>query len=170
MINDPVYKHFLELSWRRKLNAVEEEELRAWLIAHPEAQAAWEMETGLNEVLGMMPDAAVLSNFNARVMQGIEQEEASEKRRAARRRIAWWRKIIPRVALAVAVVGVGIFSYQQYRLAERREQARQAEVVQSFIAISKVPFLSDPETLEDFDTIRLGPGLVADERLLTLLQ
>jgi len=170
MTNDPVYKYFLELSWRRKLNAAEEEELRAWLITHPEAQAEWEMELGLNDVLATIPDAAVPSNFNARVMQGIEQEESFEKRRVVRHRIAWWQKILPRVALGVLVAGAGIFSYQKYRLAMINEEATQAEVVQGFITVSKVPFLSDPETLEDFDTIRLGPGLVADERLLTLLQ
>ena len=170
MITDPVYKHFLELSWRRKLNSVEEQELRAWLATNPEAQAEWELETGLNDVLGMAPDVIVPSNFTARVMQGIEREKTAENRRIGRRRIVWWRRIVPRVALGAGVIAAGLFSYQQYRVAGLREQATQREVVQGFITISKVPFLPDPETLKDFDTIWLGNGLVADEKLLTLLQ
>src|SRR6187397_1856684 len=114
MINDPVYKHFLELSWRRKLSPAEEEELRAFLAANPGAQTEWEIEMGLNEVLGMCPDVLVPRNFTARVMQGIEQEQMSERRGAGRRRTAWWRRILPRVALGLGMIAVGVFSWQQF--------------------------------------------------------
>ncbi len=170
MINDPVYKRFLELSWRRKLNSAEEEQFSIWLEAHPEAQAEWEKEMGLSDLLGVAPAPLVSSNFNARVLQGIEQQQAADRRRAGQQRTAWWKRIVPRAALALGVATAGILTYQHHRLEVLREQARQAQVVQDFIAISKVPFLPDPEILEDFDTIRLAPNLVADERLLTLLQ
>jgi hypothetical protein len=170
MINDPVYKHFLELSWRRKLTSAEEEELRTWLESHPEAQEEWEAETGLNDMLGMMPDTAVPSNFHARVMQGIEQETAADRRHLTRQRRAWWQRMLRRIALASGVMVTGLLAYQHFHAVQLREKAKQAEVAQGFITVSKVPFLPDPETLEDFDTIRLGSGLIADEKLLTLLQ
>ena len=42
MSSDPIYDQLRELSWRRKLTGAEEARLRAWLAAHPEAQADWE--------------------------------------------------------------------------------------------------------------------------------
>ena len=61
MTNDPLYHRLRELSWRRKLTDSEEAELRAWLAAHPEAQAGWEVEAELNQALGRLPDAPVSS-------------------------------------------------------------------------------------------------------------
>ena len=61
MTNDPIYNHLRELSWRRKLTAAEEAELRAWLAAHPEAQVDWEVEAGLNAALGALQDVPVVS-------------------------------------------------------------------------------------------------------------
>lgn len=175
-MNDPVYKHFLELSWRRTLTVAEEEELRVWLEAHPEAKGAWEAESGLNDALRSLTEPVVSSNFTARVLQGIERETSSEHRQTESRRTQWWRRFVPRTALAVAVAVAGFFSYQQYHAGQLREKAaqaekaRQAEVVKSFVTVSKVPSMPDPEVLEDFDTIRLLSPLLADEKLLTLLQ
>ncbi len=81
MSNDPTYNRLRELSWRRKLTGAEEAELRAWLAAHPDAQADWEAEAGLNAALGRLPDAPVPSNFTARVLQAVEREAAAELRR-----------------------------------------------------------------------------------------
>jgi hypothetical protein len=39
MNQDPVYNRLRELSWRRPLTENEQAELRAWVAAHPEAQA-----------------------------------------------------------------------------------------------------------------------------------
>src|SRR5882724_13636661 len=101
MMNDPVYKHFLELSWRRKLTLAEEVELRAWLDSHPGAHAAWEAETGLNDVLGLLPEASVSSNFTARVMQEVEREKKAAQRRHTRRwPSVWWRPWGIKIALA----------------------------------------------------------------------
>jgi anti-sigma factor RsiW len=169
MKNHPFYKHFLEISWRRTLTPTEEEELLAWLEAHPEAKSAWEAENGLNDALEALTNPVVPSNFNARVLQAIERERSSEQRQTGRG-IEWWRRFVPKTALAVAVAVAGFFSYQQYRSAQLQEKARQAEMVKSFVTVSKVPSLPDPEVLEDFDTIRLLSPLLADEKLLTLLQ
>jgi len=169
-MNDPVYKHFLELSWRRTLTLAEEEELRSWLEAHPEAKGAWEAESGLNDALRSSTEPVVSSNFTARVLQRIERETSSEHRQTERRRIEWWRRLIPKTALAVALAVVGLFSYEQFQTARLRERARQAEVVKSFVTVSKVPSLPDPEILEDFETIRRLSPVFADEKLLSLLQ
>ena len=69
--------------------------MRAWLAAHPEAQADWEAEAGLSEALGQLPDAPVPSNFTARVLQSVERESAAERRRRSRKWQLW-----PQLALA----------------------------------------------------------------------
>ena len=167
-MNHPVYRHFLELSWRRALTLAEEEQLRVWLEAHPEAKAAWETESGLNDAFKCLTDPVVPSNFNARVMQGIRT--SSENRRSGRHRMEWWRRFVPKTALAIAVAAASLFSYEQFRAARLREKARQAEVIKSFVTVSKVPSLPDPEILEDFDTIRFISPPLPDEKLLSLLK
>src|SRR5467141_2237318 len=123
MMNDPVYTHFLELSWRRKLTSAEEIELRAWLESHPGAQAAWEAETALSDALGLLPETPVPSNFTARVMHGVERDKSAASRRATRQRAKWWRRFIPKVALAALLAAAGIFSYAQFHAAQVRAEA-----------------------------------------------
>jgi anti-sigma factor RsiW len=168
MTNDPVLKRFLEISWRRKLNSAEETELRAWLEAHPESSADWEMEAGMSDALRSLSDVHVPTNFNARVMQEIERGEALKTRHGQTH--PWWRRLIPRLAVGAVVLAAGVFSYEQVHHARVRETARKAEVVENFVSVSKKVELLEPETLENFDTIRQGADLVADEKLLTLLQ
>jgi len=167
MMNDSVYDHLRELSWRRKLTTSEELQLRAWLVAHPEAQADWEAEAGLNEVLGCLPDAPVASNFTARVLQAVQHEQAVDLRQRQRRRSAWWwRRLAPKVALAGIVAAAGFFSYQQVHKARLR-----AEVKSSLATVSEMPPWPSPEILQNFDAIRaLSPPPAADEQLLALLQ
>ena len=76
MTNDPIFERWRERSWRRKLTSAEQAELRAWLAAHPEAQAEWEAEMALNDVLDQLPDAPVASNFTARAVAAVEREKA----------------------------------------------------------------------------------------------
>src|SRR5436190_847578 len=77
---DPVYKRLRELSWRRPLTESEQAELRAWLAAHPEAQAGWEVEKQLSAMLQQLSGAPVPSNFTARVLQAVGQETAAAGR------------------------------------------------------------------------------------------
>ena len=174
MTNDPVYKHFVELSWRRKLSPADEVELSAWLQSHPEAQAAWESEAGLNDVLDLLPEAPLANNFSARVMQQVEREKAAQLRHTRRGQLAWWRRWIPRIALTIVVAAAGALSYVHFhgaRIHAEMDAARvRAEVVQGLGTISQVPSLPAPDILEDFDTIRLLSPWLADEKLLTLLQ
>jgi hypothetical protein len=67
--------------------------------------------------------------------------------------------------VALAVVGLGLFTYQQ------RETTRRATLAKSLTTITDVQSLPSPQTLADYETIRrLSPVPVADEELLALLQ
>ena len=94
-MSDSLYDKLRETGWRRKLTASEEAELRAWLAAHPESRADWQVEAVLNESLGRLPDAPVPSNFTARVLQAVQRESVSSRRRG----LAWrwsWRSLLPK--------------------------------------------------------------------------
>src|SRR5207247_5047623 len=125
----------------------EELELRAWLAAHPDAQSDWEAEAGLNEVLGLMPEAAVSSNFTSRVLQTIQQEEISKLRRERGPRLAWWRRLTAKIALAGTIVlAAAVFSYHHFQAARMQAEARaraeaqaRAEMAQGLVAVSRAP-------------------------------
>ena len=159
---DPVYRRLRESSWRRPLTESEQAELRAWLAAHPETQAEWEVETNLSAILQQLPDAPVPSNFTARVLQVVEREATGAARRPGFRWARRWRVFLPRAAAAAVLMGVGWFAYHRHTL------SREAEVVGIVAAVREVP---RPELLEDFEAIRrLGPTPGPDEELLALLQ
>src|SRR5438552_8108269 len=123
-MNDPVYDHLRDLSWRRKLTPSEESQLLAWLAAHPEAQADWEDEARLNEALASLPGASVASNFTNRVLQAVKREEAAELRLRGRSRVAWWRRLVTRAALAGLVGATVIVSYRQLHEANLRAEVK----------------------------------------------
>ena len=166
MTNDPLYDQLRESSWRGRLTAAEEADLRAWLTAHPEAQADWEAEAGLNDALARLPDAPVPSNFTARVLQAVEREAAAEsRRRGARWRGGWLVRWLPRAAVAAVVVAAGLVSYHQ------ASYTRRAKLAESVAVVLNVSSLPSPEVLKDFDAIRaLNPTPTADEGLLAALQ
>ena len=166
MTNDPIYNHLRELSWRRKLSAAEEDELRAWLATHPEARADWQAETRLNASLSRLPNVSVPSNFTARVLQAVEREAVADLRRPQGKWLAWLRlRWLPKAALAAIVVGAGLLSYHQVQAAHRKQ------MVESVAAVSAVSSLPGPDILKDFDAIRaLSPAPVCDEQLLLVLQ
>ncbi len=166
MTNDPIYNHLRELSWRRKLTPAEEAQLRAWLAAHPDAQADWEADAGLNAALGALPDTPVPSNFTARVLQAVEREAAAGQRRSGWNWPAWPRlRWLSRVALTASVVSAGVVSCLVIQDAQRKR------LVDSVVAVSAVTSLPGPEVLKDFDAIRASnPTPHPDEQLLTALQ
>ena len=167
MTNDPLYHRFRELSWRRELTAAEESELRTWLAAHPDAQADWEVEAGLSEALGRLPDVPVASNFTARVLQAVERESLAGSHQPAsiRRRWHWRLRWLPRAAVAAVVLAAGLVSYHHVRVVERKR------LLSSVALVSDVSSLPSPKILEDFDAIRAVPATPpADEQLLALLK
>ena len=166
MTNDPIYNQLRELSWRRKLTDAEEAQLRAWLVACPEAQADWDAEDSLNAALGRLPDVPVPSNFTARVLQAVERKAAVELRQGEGN-WQFWRRLrwLPRVAFAAVVLGTGVVSYRQL------QAARFAEYAHSVAAVSKVSSVPSPEVLKDFDAIRASNSFpLPDEQLLAALK
>ncbi len=167
MSSNPIYTRLRELSWRRSLNPVEEAELRAWLAAHPEAQADWQSEAALNAGLQALPQAPVPSNFTARVLQAVERESAAEVSRSAGKWRGWLRLLrwLPKPALAAMLVGAGLLAYQQVQSVQRKKLA------ESVAAVSAISSLPSPEILRDFDAIRAASRTPApDEQLLALLE
>jgi negative regulator of sigma E activity len=166
MNNDPLYDRLRQSSWRRKLTAAEQAEMRVWLEAHPEAQAEWEAEAGLNDAMGRLRDVPVPSNFAARVLQAAEREEARGQRR--QRSTRFWQgfsRWLPRTAIAALVVGVAVVGYRY------SENGRRQQMAASVATISHVASLPSPDILEDFDAIRAMPPTPApDEQLLTLFE
>jgi negative regulator of sigma E activity len=146
-----------EKLWRRPLPPSE----RAALRAQPEL----ELEASLTDALARLPNAPVPSNFTARVMDAIDLEDLKSTRSSGRR---WnWHALLPRFAVATAVllfVGLGL---QQHGASQRR-----ADIVRTLSAVANttasVPSL---DALENLDAIRrMGQSAPADTELLAALQ
>jgi anti-sigma factor RsiW len=165
-----------EKSWRRKLTAAEEAELRAWLAAHPEAHADWEADMRLTEAMRQLPDAPVPSNFTSRVLQEIRRDSSEEQSHPS-----LWRWLLrswqPRIAVVAAVALAGLLTYQEqlYVAATRKQQTQEqmarAQVAQDVKVVADVRSLPSPDILQNFDTIRklsTTPG--PDPELIALLK
>ena len=161
-MNDPQYNQWQEAGWRRALSPRDEAELRAWLEMHPDARADWALENGLNEALRAIPDAPVSSNFTARVVDAVARDGA----RAHRAGWRWsWRSLLPKAAVASAVLAVGGFSWHHHEATQRAEQAHY------IAAVSQMAALPDPEVLQDFDAIqKMSQSQTPDEELLALMR
>jgi anti-sigma factor RsiW len=152
-----------ELSWRRKLTETEAAELRARLAADPGARADWEVESALNAALDRLPEAPVPSNFTARVMQAVEREAARPR--------AWswnwnWHELVPRVAVATAVLLIGGLALHQNAVHSQR-----VALVKSVALVAGNQPVPSPEALENFDAIRrMSRPQHADDELLALMQ
>jgi hypothetical protein len=165
MGTDPFYEKLREISWRRKLNSAEERELREWLAAHPEVQDTLELETGLTEALGKLPDVPVASNFTARVLQAVERDGKAQAR-AQKSEWKMWRRLprwLPKVASATVVVTAGLLAYVHNNNVEAMQQAAVKRV-------AGIP-LPNPEILTNFEAIRMVSATPApDEQLLALFE
>jgi len=165
MADDPLYHHLREQRWRRPLTPSEQEQLRAWLAKHPEAQGDWEAESGLENLLGRVPNFPVPSNFTARVLQAVEREEVAQARGLSS---TWWRLPrlwLPKAAVAALILCGGGLSYHELVTAHRSRLAK------SVVAVSDVSSLPSPEILTNYDAILcLNQTPAADEHLLALLK
>ena len=165
-----MHKDLRELSWKRKLTPAEEEQLHAWLQAHPEAQADWEAEAGLNDALNRLAEPQVPSNFTARVLAAVETDAAHLEREKGRRptwRFWSWRWL-PKAAVASLVLVAGLVGLQHY---ERAQQEKRLQYARSVATISDVPSLPSPAILQDFDAIHaMDQSVIPDEDLLKAFQ
>lgn len=120
------------------------------------------MEAQLTAALAKIPDAPVASNFTARVLAAIELEEAQ----AARSR-GWhwnWRSLLPRIAVASAVLFFAGVSIQRYEANSQR-----AALVKNVAMVAAAQPLPSVEALNNFDAIsRMSQR--ADDQLLALMQ
>ncbi len=117
----------------------------------------------LRQLLARLPDAPVASNFTARVLQAVEREES----RAARRSIFnWnWHALLPRIAVASAVMLFAGLTFHHYELAGQR--TRLAKDV-ALVAETPMPSV---DALKNFDAIRrMSQPARADNELLALMQ
>jgi len=119
------------------------------------------LEARLTEALSRLPDAPLSSNFTARVLQAIDREEM----RASRPWLRWnWHALLPRVAVAMAVLlfaGVGL---HQYELSTQRHQ-----MAASIAMVAGQP-LPSVDALKNFDAIQRMGQPHADDELLVLCQ
>ncbi|HEX4644950.1 MAG TPA: hypothetical protein VH598_05015 [Verrucomicrobiae bacterium] len=165
-MKDSDYNQLRETGWRRRLTQAEQDQARDHLAAHPEILEDWELEAGLNRILEEMPDAPVPSNFTAQVLRAATHETTPA--RIPGRRWSIWRSLgwVPRMAVAALVLGLSGLSYHQYQV---RSRAAMAQDVAQF---SNVVLGSNPELMEDFDSIRRLSETQpkADPELLALMQ
>ena len=165
MNQDPTETRMRELSWRRKLSAVEQAELRAWLEEHPEAAAQWSEEAALNALVERLPDAPLPTNFTSRVMEEIEREAVAAERQHAQTPHWWQRVLLPRLAFGAVLLAAGLFVYQ------RQATLQHERATAPLSALSGTKDLLSVEVLEDFDPIaQLGPRIEPDTELLSLMQ
>ncbi|MGB7767791.1 MAG: hypothetical protein WBN22_02935 [Verrucomicrobiia bacterium] len=160
MKSEPIQNLLRELVWRRKLTDAERAELRA----QPEAQADWELESRLTEGLARLPDAAVPSNFTARVLQAVEREELPAARKSDGR---WWHwpALLPRAAVTAAVAVFAGLAIQHHEL-----NAQRAQLAQSVALMAEAQPLPSVEALKNFNAIQRMSQPRADEELLALLK
>src|SRR5437870_4994810 len=113
-MNESEYMKLREEAWRRPLTADEKRQLQSYLLVHADAQAEWEEEAALTQLLVRVPDAPLSSNFTARVIQAVELEElrAQPKGIFTLPRLRTW---LPRLAITGLVVGLGAFGYQEFQ-------------------------------------------------------
>lgn len=162
-MKDPAVQRIRELLWRRNLTEPETAELQALLATHPEAQADFDLESGLNHALDHLPEAPPVSgNFTALVLQAVERE-AKIRTRPDRRWLPVW---LPRFAAAVLTITLSLGIWHHHKMTERAAMARDVAELSAALATSA------PELTDNFDSIRrLGDSPPkADTELLALMQ
>jgi len=160
------YRNLKETSWRRPLTADEQSRLRQWLADHPDCRQSWQEEQALSRLLHRLPSAAVSTNFTARVLQAAQRLPAKPAWRSRLTIFPWFPAgWIPRVALGLAMLSCGFFSFREYQSIHRAQLARQLAGVSRLAAVPSMTWL------KDFDTInKLSQVKVADDDLLSALQ
>ena len=143
-----------ESLWRGKLSAAELAALRT--------QPELAVEAQLTDALAKMPNAAVPSNFTARVLAAIELDAAQSVRSHS-----WhwnWRSLLPRLAVAAAVLIFAGVSLQRYEAGSQR-----AALVKNVALVAVAQPLPSVEALNNFDAIE-RMSQPADDQLLALMQ
>jgi hypothetical protein len=149
-MNERDFNELRETSWRRKLTPAEEACLQRHLAANPNAQADWEADLALTQVLTQLPEAPLSSNFAAQVWQAVARATPAPTPHpsAFAALTHWLRRLLPRMAWAVVLVGLGFLAWQQYETVQRNRMAK------GIVPVLQAASLPQPELLQDFDAIR----------------
>jgi negative regulator of sigma E activity len=115
------------------------------------------------QLLSRLPNAPLSPNFTARVMLAVEREEARHAHWWDV--LAWnWHWLLPRFAVAAAVMLFAGVGFHQYESAKRR-----AGITQSVMLVASAQKLPSLDALQNFDAIqRMSQPAHADEGLLAL--
>jgi hypothetical protein len=120
------------------------------------------LQNELRELLSRLPDAAVPSNFTARVLQAVELEGSRPVRKW---NFNWYWRVLPRVAVTAAVVLFAGLTFHHHEVySQRTALARNV----AFVAAAQP--LPSVDALKNFDAIQRMSQPRADEELLALLQ
>ena len=166
-MNESGFQKLRELNWRRNLTADEEARLQEYFPLHPEAQAGWESEAAVTQLLHQLPDAPVSSNFTSLVMQVIDREARLAERAAEDRPWLWhWlQSWAPRAAWASLALGGVFLAYAQYQSFSR------AQFAKGVAQVSKMAALPNLEVFEDFEAIhRISQVTPDDSEVLAALK
>ncbi|MEI7730273.1 MAG: hypothetical protein WCO56_11915 [Verrucomicrobiota bacterium] len=171
-MNDADMNQLLEAAWRRELTTPECAELQTWLANHPEARAKWAAELALTSALRGLPDVPVSSNFTHRVLQAIDQETV-----VATTQTSWLDRVfgpgrlwLPRFAMGLFVVGIGVMGYLQHQHSVRSELVVSVKEVSLLANVSTSSQMKTVEVWQDFDAIRRLGTTGPDMELLSLLK
>ncbi len=168
-MNELEYNRLQEISWRRKLTAEEEGRLQTLLLTSSEAQLEWEEDAALTHALDQLPNVPISSNFTAQVLQTLDLELAAEERQGRKSRDwRWWvHQFLPKAALGLLTVSLGLLGFTQY---QRNMQRGMAENSFSVIKVAEVL----PATVwQDFEAIRrlnVSTPAASEEELLAALR
>ncbi len=166
-MNGPEFDQLLKKQMRGSLTVEDEAALQARFRRDSSAEAAWEEDLRLNQLLQRVPDAPVSSNFTARVLGAIQLEERKEAQCSLLWRMGQWFRVslARKAAVATIIAGVSMLTYQQYRSGVREEMARNAAAVSSIVALPSVDVLENFEVIQGLN--QLPP---VDVELLVALQ
>lgn len=152
---------------RLLLSSAEQAELMAYLEQHPEQRPALEQDLRLNELLTEMPDTAVSANFTSRVLQLASQVQ--------RPRVpAWiegaWRGLVhgwaPKAALAVCLIGLGLFINHQRQETARIELVRHVAEIHTLTRDDTLDVLQNFEAIQRLVEVQRDP----DRELIAALK
>ena len=160
-MNEAAFQQLREQNWRRKLTPEEESGVIEFFLANPDAQARWDADAGLTQLLSQLPDAPVASNFTAQVMHAIDREAAAAARGDEPRPTwrQWLNRRVPRLAWAALAAAAVIGAYAVFQF----QQVRRGELANSLAQVSTIAATIRPEVFEDFEAIRLLSQVPTDD-------
>ncbi|MGA2542366.1 MAG: hypothetical protein ABSG78_12500 [Verrucomicrobiota bacterium] len=163
---NPASQELAELVWRRPLTPDEMARLRQFLAAHPEARSQWESEAALTRALNRLPPAPLSSNFTALVLQAVQRAPAPSPWRRRLDPASWLpARWMPRLALGVTMVCLGLLTVSASQTIQRQRMARNLASVGNLATLQPVDWMQNFQTIQNLSRVQ-----VADDVLLQVLQ